>query len=61
MKIGYRIKNLRIENKLTQQQLADMLSISQQAYSKYENNKVLLPIKILCKLAEFIIYLPTIF
>ena len=34
-----RIKKLRQENKLTQKQIADILKISQQRYSDYENGK----------------------
>ncbi|MFN3916927.1 MAG: helix-turn-helix domain-containing protein [Flavobacteriales bacterium] len=40
MKVGDRIRNLRKERKLTQEEMATVLNISQRAYSKMENNEV---------------------
>lgn len=37
MKIGNRIKELRIKNKVTQEELAKALQVSTQAVSKWEN------------------------
>ena len=37
--ISKRIKELRLENKLTQQQLGNLLSVSQDNVSLWENNK----------------------
>ena len=34
---GFRLKELRIENSLTQQQVAKIMSITRSAYSNYEN------------------------
>lgn len=48
-----RIKNLREDNDLTQQQLSNFLNISQVAYSHYELNKRSIPLELLCKLADF--------
>lgn len=48
-----RIKNLRIDNDLTQSQLSEVLHISQVAYSYYEIGKRSIPIEILIKLADF--------
>lgn len=39
MKIGEHIKQLRLENKITQKELAKMLNISQQALSHYEKGE----------------------
>ena len=48
-----RIKNLREDNDLTQQQISDFLNISQVAYSHYELNKRSVPLEIMSKLADF--------
>lgn len=37
--ISERLKELRVKNKKTQSDLADLLGISRQGYSKYENGK----------------------
>ena len=44
---------LRKEKGLTQQQMADMLNITQQAYGHYESGKRLPDIKTLVKIADF--------
>lgn len=38
MNIGYKIKELRQKNNLTQEQLAEHLGVSFQAISRWENN-----------------------
>lgn len=48
-----RIKNLREDNDLTQQQLADELNISQRTYSHYELGSRKMPLEILIKLADY--------
>ncbi len=48
-----RIRDLREDRDLTQKQLADLLNISQVAYSYYEINKRSIPLELLCKLADF--------
>ena len=47
------IRNLRIDHNLTQQQIADMLHISQNTYSQYEIGKLNYPIDTLVALADF--------
>lgn len=47
-----RIKNLREDNDLTQQQVADKLFITRSAYSNYENGSRAFPLEILCGLAD---------
>ena len=47
------IPNLRIDHNLTQQQIADMLHISQNTYSQYEIGKLNYPIDTLVALADF--------
>ena len=46
-----RIKNLREDNDLTQQNIADMLHISRSTYSAYENGANAFPIEVLIKLS----------
>lgn len=47
-----RIKSLREDNDITQEELCKKLNISQQSLSKYENNQRKLPIDILKKYAQ---------
>lgn len=48
-----RLKQLREERDITQQQLADVLSCSQQSINNYENNGTQPDIEMLCKMADF--------
>ncbi len=48
-----RIKELREENGLTQQAVAEFLNVKQNTYSQYENGKRQLSIDMLIKLANF--------
>lgn len=48
-----RLKDMREDRDLTQQELADYLRISQNTYSQYENGKRQLPIELLIRLAEY--------
>ena len=48
-----RLKELREENGLTQQAVADYLNVKQNTYSQYENEKRQLSIDMLIKLAFF--------
>ena len=48
-----RIKDLRIDNDLTQKQVSKFLNISQVAYSYYEINKRSIPLELLSKLADY--------
>ena len=47
-----RLKELREENKYTQQYVADILNIRQNKYSQYENEKREIPIRALIVLAK---------
>lgn len=53
MKIGTKIKKLRIDNSITQERLADYLNISFQAVSKWENGTSLPDISLLKPLSNF--------
>lgn len=48
-----RIRNLREDRDLTQQDLANLLSCTQACYSHYESGKRDIPTEVLTKLADF--------
>ena len=48
-----RIKDLREDKDLTQQEISQFLNVSQLAYSYYELNKRNIPLELLSKLADF--------
>lgn len=48
-----RIRDLREDNDLKQQELADLLHIKQTTYSKYELGKINVPIEVFIKLADY--------
>lgn len=47
------LKALRVRNKLSQQQVADILEIKQQQYQRYESGAREIPVHLLIKLADF--------
>lgn len=53
MKIGKNLRKLRIERKLSQEDIAKLLNISRQAYCRYENDQRELSLDALCALADF--------
>lgn len=53
MDVYINIRNLREDNDLTQTDLANILHISQRAYSHYENGTREIPIPILINLARY--------
>ena len=53
MNICERIKGLREDHDLTQEDIAKTLHISQRAYSHYENGTRSLPLDIFIKLADY--------
>ncbi len=48
-----RIREMREDRDLTQTQIADMLSMSQTGYSKYETGENDIPVRVLIALADF--------
>lgn len=48
-----RLYDLRIDNDLTQQQVADYLMCNRQVYARYERGLREIPISMLIKLADF--------
>ena len=53
MALYKRIKDLREDNDLKQQQLAELLSVSQTTYSRYESGVLDIPSVSLIKLAQY--------
>ncbi|EGO2718532.1 TPA: helix-turn-helix domain-containing protein [Enterococcus faecalis] len=49
----YRIRNLREDKDLTQEQLARLLNVSQTTYSRYETGTLDVPSQSLIKLAQY--------
>ena len=47
------IRNLRIDNDLTQQQVAEYLHIKQNTYSQYEVGVLHYPVEVISRLADF--------
>ena len=48
-----RLRSLREEKKLTQQQLADRLFIAQRTYSRYETGERAVPLEVLVEISKF--------
>lgn len=53
MKYNERIRDIREDNSLTQQKIADLLSIGQRTYADYESGKTRIPVDSLLILAKF--------
>ena len=53
MQIGKKLKELRLAENLTQQQLADKLKISRVNYTRYENDNVRPDYETLIKIADY--------
>ena len=53
MKYNERIREIREDNSLTQQKIADYLHIGQRTYADYESGKTRIPVDSLLKLAKF--------
>lgn len=53
MDIGKRLKELRLEKKLIQAEVAEILNISRNTYTQYENNTRSISIELLIKLADY--------
>ncbi len=47
------LRSLRVQKFYTQQQIADLLSVCQKAYSNYENGTTKIPLESLMLLAKF--------
>lgn len=53
MKYNERIRELREDNSITQQTIADLLHIGQRTYSDYESGKTRIPLDSILVLAKF--------
>ncbi|MBI2257929.1 MAG: helix-turn-helix transcriptional regulator [Flavobacteriia bacterium] len=54
MNTGEKIRKFRLEKKIKQEEIADLLNISQRAYSKIENNEVQIKVDRLQQIAEIL-------
>ncbi len=52
-KVRLRVKNLRIENRKTQEEIAKVLEVTKSTYNKYENGKRKLNNEVIKKLADY--------
>ena len=53
MRYNERIREIREDNSLTQQKIADLLHIGQRTYADYESGKTRIPVDSLLILARF--------
>lgn len=53
MKYNERIREIREDNNLTQQKVADLLNVGQRTYADYESGKTRIPIDSILILAKF--------
>lgn len=53
MNYNERIRELRRDNSMVQQEIADMLKVGQRTYADYENGKTRIPVSRLLMLARF--------
>ena len=53
MKYNERIREIREDNHITQQKIADLLHIGQRTYADYESGKTRIPVDSLMKLAKY--------
>lgn len=51
--IAERLKELRLENNLKQENVAEIIKVSRVVYNRYENNKREIPHELLRDLADF--------
>ncbi len=54
MDLGYKLKKIREGKKLSQQELADYLGVSQKTYSNYESCRSMPSLKQLCKISKIL-------
>ena len=53
MNVGKNLRKLRLQKKLSQEDVAKLLNISRQAYCRYENDQREISLDFLCILADF--------
>ena len=51
--VSKNLKELRLQNNLTQQDVAKVIQVSRVVYNRYEKNQREIPLELLCKLADF--------
>ena len=51
--VSQKLKELRLQNNLTQENVAKIIQVSRVVYNRYEKNQREIPLELLCKLADF--------
>ena len=51
--VAQKLRELRQEKHLTQEQVAKIIGVSRVVYNRYEKDQREIPLELLCKLAEF--------
>ena len=51
--ISEKLKELRLEKKISQSEVGKIINVSRVVYNRYENDQREIPIELLCKLADF--------
>lgn len=53
LKLRLRLRDLREDNDMSQAEMAKLLGVSQQTYSRYESHTTEIPLELLIRLAEY--------
>ena len=53
LSVSQKLKELRLQNNLTQENVAKVIQVSRVVYNRYEKNQREIPLELLCKLADF--------
>lgn len=51
--VSQKLKELRLQNNLTQGDVAKIIQVSRVVYNRYEKNQREIPLELLCSLADF--------
>ena len=53
MNMYLRLRDLREDHDLTQKELSEAINVTQRSYSYYERGDHMIPLEVLCRLAEY--------
>ena len=53
MNMYLRLRDLREDHDLTQKELSEAINVTQRSYSYYERGEHMIPLEVLCRLAEY--------
>ena len=51
--VSLRLKELRLENNLTQEDVAKIIKVSRVVYNRYEKHQREMPLELICALADY--------